>query len=416
MSGSKHAQARPNPSVTLQRELGPLLQKLIDLRRSYDIQSSQRDARELQALRQTARQAQNDFDQYKVVGEERDRLFGALEQCDLILSECSRAERDLITVSRIDAQLSDLNRVISSRSTTGLSACRSSTQNVIADTHRAISELNHLSRAEFTLRALLESVGYDSSAQGALKPREAQSTQRVEREQAREAALSAQRALEARAAKQRALREIAEAITLDCSSEEERASAMSEDARKLGEFEASDHRASLDEARGILSSAELDESMIEAARRLLERATRQRISSEERAQVNLERVKERDLLAAHLSTNLINLHYDDPDVYLDDEELGERSDLILFAQAPSERLSVRVTLELTGGMRFDINGVPEGEERTCISLLNGFRDAAAQAEVELSVLDYGRATEALTSAPRERVKRLEREKMKEHKS
>ena len=416
MSGSKYAQARPNPAVELQRELTPLLQQLNALRQSYETQSRRHPVHERKTLEQAVHNARSDYDQFRVGGEKRDRLYSVLEQSATLLSDCSIVEQNLISSSRINAQIADIERVISSRSIAGLRACKSSSQSVIAETHRALANLKQLSNAESKLQALLEPVGYYSRDQGARRPNTDSSAQQIELERAREAALSAQRAREAHLAKQRAFREIADAVELECSSEEACASDLSEDVHSLGEFSVAEHQRALDQARGLLRSSELDEGVIEEARRLFEGAMGARVSAEELAEVNFERVKERDLLAAHLSANLIDLHYDDPDVYLEDDEAGERSDLILFARSPSENLSVRVVLDLVGGMRFDIDGVPTGEERTCVSLLNGFREATAQAEFELSILDYGRAGDALSSTPGERVKRIERQKAKERHS
>lgn len=116
-------------------------------------------------------------------------------------------------------------------------------------------------------------------------------------------------------------------------------------------------------------------------------------------------------MAAHLSERLKQLNYDAPDIRLvGTEEQGEMAPLVLYAANPSGSANVRVTMPIDGELIIEIDGVAEGEERTCVELLAGFSEAMKAIEQDFKITDFGRAKHAVSLDEQVKVRLATKEK------
>lgn len=177
------------------------------------------------------------------------------------------------------------------------------------------------------------------------------------------------------------------AAALDCINHEvDEASRIVSDDLKFGKFDVLKHAAIITEARRAAQQADpkkLDAALVSARSLRFDAA---QLAAEMRVRIN-----ERAKIAEHLAERLKQLNYDAPDMYLDGEEFGEMAPFVLYATNPSGIANVRVTMPIDGKLIIEINGVAEGEEKTCVSLLEGFAEALRTIEQKFQVTDYGRA-------------------------
>lgn len=411
MSGLKHAQPRPNPVREMLRELNPLLVQLESLKGELEAAETDSSLSELEALNRALSQAQTDYDDFKVAGEERDLLYRSLKECEPLMVAGERAAGKVVDPLQVERQIDYIKTVLSSKDTGSFRSCHAASRDAVASCQRSLSALSEVSRCRGQLQRILVARGYYSERGGPQSPSRAAEL-RPDEIAARDRALKAERDRQAAEARARALREVADGLIAQLRREGELVDAMSAEERTLAEHDEANYKSLWAEVNGTLSGDEMSEELLERARGQIGELEDLRLALTERARVRLQQVRDRDLLAAHLEAKLSELNYDEADVYLDDEGLGERSELILFAESPLDRGDVRVAINLDLEMSFEVMGVAKGEEQICLSLLEGFREAAAASGSEIQITDYGRAAHLLTSAPRARVKQQQKTKMR----
>jgi hypothetical protein len=398
MSGVKTAHVRPNPTRELQRVLGPVLAQLETLKSSYTKNSQGVNRKRLTDARSKLSQHDKDLKEYRVRGEARQKTFDAVSQSKPLLSKCEDLQSALPQVQLLASHIDTINQVISQGNLSQQSSCHSKAQRLISqfsNANRDISELKSL-QAQLIYCLNISNLSTQNTTSMNNKTSNMVSDERT-------------KLLEAERLRQTQFRHLSHGLLSSLNQEALLTDNFSEAMKQLGNFNTGHHVQLLSKAQRLLQAHTLSEQTLEEAKRVIESAASLRIDAEGQAQANLELIKERDLVAAHLADHLSQLNYDDADVYLTDEEkTGELSNLVIYAQNPSGRGNVRIELGIEGSIKLEIDGVPEGEEVICTSLLEGFQEASRRAEMEFTIDDYGRAARALNQTPHERIKQHER--------
>ena len=398
MSGVKTAHVRPNPTRELQRVLGPVLAQLETLKSSYTKNSQGVNRASLTEARSKLSQHEKNLKEYRVKGEARQKTFAAVSQSKPLLSKCENLQSTLPQVQLLTSHIDTINQVISQGNLSQQNPCHSRAQQLIAQFSSANRDISEIKSLLAQVKACFNTI--NSSTQND-KPIITEASHMVSDEQ--------KKLLEAERLRQTQLRYLSHGLLSGLTQEIQLADNFSQEMRELGGFNNERYLQLLSKAQTSLQAHTLSEQILEEAKRLIESAASLRIGAESQAQTNLELIRERDLVAAHLADHLSQLNYDAPDVYLTDEEkTSELSNLVIYAQNPNGRGNVRIELGIEGSIKLEIDGVPEGEEVICMSLLEGFQEASRRAEMEFTIDDYGRAAQALAQTPRERIKQYER--------
>ena len=166
--------------------------------------------------------------------------------------------------------------------------------------------------------------------------------------------------------------------------------------------------------RSLLQQADhaIDVGKIEQAARHLAAVRAMRVAAVQKVSQVRKLIELRDALAGNIADALCQRNYDEPHCYLAEGPGGEDRPLVLYAQNPAGTAHVRLTLNLDGGMRVEVDGVADGEEELCLDVLGTLDRAVAAEGDQLEVLDLGRAKQALERA-KQRGTEIEREQRRE---
>ena len=385
MSGRKAGYVTPSPRLKLQRVLGPLATQLSDIRKDCIELESEHSQTGVAELRKQLSLLQKRLGTFTQSSSRRKGLDAAYDTEQLLL----RFE-SVLGGQPLATQFENINALIASTIASGnlpaLQEVVDSAQQVITRATAAVAIQREVSK----VLGEIQKVSPSSSSVGSAgkPPIEGRSSELLLAEIATRAILSAAR----------------ESIDVEARA----AGGITTDDATLGDLDRAKHTQALAEARSAAEKAD-----IKACDNAIRDARVLRLDAALRATEMRIRIDERDTMAAHLSERLKKLNYDAPEIRLvGTDEQGEMAPLVLYAANPSGSANVRVTMPIDGELIIEIDGVAEGEERTCVELLAGFSDAMKAIEQDFKITDFGRAQHVVTldEQVKERLTISERER------
>ena len=383
MSGRKAGYVTPSPRLQLQRVLGPLATQLSNVRNDCSELLSEHSQTVVAELREQLSLLRKQLQQFKQLSSRRDGLDAAYDAEQLL----HRFESAL-GGQPLAKQFENINALIESTIASGnlsaLPTVVASAQQLIERATAAVVIQREVSKVLGEIQKVSPS---PSSVGSAGKPAMTErSSELLLAEIATRAIVSAAR----------------ESIDVEA----REAGGITTDDATLGELDRAKHTQALAEARNAAEKAD-----IKTCDNAVRDARLQRLDAARRATAMRIRIAERDTMAAHLSERLKQLNYDAPDIRLvGTEEQGEMAPLVLYAANPSGSANVRVTMPIDGELIIEIDGVAEGEERTCVELLAGFSEAMKAIEQDFKITDFGRAKHAVSLDEQVKVRLATKEK------
>ena len=383
MSGRKAGYVTPSPRLQLQRVLGPLATQLSNVRNDCSELLSEHSQTGVAELREQLSLLRKQLQQFNQSSSRRDGLDAAYDAEQLL----HRFESAL-GGQPLAKQFEDINALIESTIARGnlsaLPTVVASAQQLIERATAAVVIQREVSKVLGEIQKVSPS---SSSVGSAGKP--------AMKERSSELLLA-----------EITTRAIVSAARESIDVEAREAGGITTDDATLGELDRAKHTQALAEARNAAEKADIKtcDNAVRDARLL-------RLDAARRATAMRIRIAERDTMAAHLSERLKQLNYDAPDIRLvGTEEQGEMAPLVLYAANPSGRANVRVTMPIDGELIIEIDGVAEGEERTCVELLAGFSEAMKAIEQDFKITDFGRAQHAVSLEEQVKVRLATKEK------
>ena len=383
MSGRKAGYVTPSPRLQLQRVLGPLATQLSNVRNDCSELLSEHSQTGVAELREQLSLLRKQLQQFNQSSSRRDGLDAAYDAEQLL----HRFESAL-GGQPLANQFENINALIESTIASGnlpaLPAVVASAQQLIERATAAVVIQREVSKVLGEIQKVSPS---SSSVGSAGKP--------AMKERSSELSLA-----------EIATRAIVSAARESIDVEAREAGGITTDDATLGELDRAKHTQALAEARNAAEKADIKtcDNAVRDARLL-------RLDAARRATAMRIRIAERDTMAAHLSERLKQLNYDAPDIRLvGTDEQGEMAPLVLYAANPSGRANVRVTMPIDGELIIEIDGVAEGEERTCVELLAGFSEAMKAIEQDFKITDFGRAQHAVSLDEQVKVRLATKEK------
>lgn len=383
MSGRKAGYVTPSPRLQLQRVLGPLATQLSNVRNDCSELLSEHSQTGVAELREQLSLLRKQLQQFNQSSSRRDGLDAAYDAEQLL----HRFESAL-GGQPLAKQFEDINALIESTIARGnlsaLPTVVASAQQLIERATAAVVIQREVSKVLGEIQKVSPS---SSSVGSAGKP--------AMKERSSELLLA-----------EIATRAIVSAARESIDVEAREAGGITTDDATLGELDRAKHTQALAEARHAAEKADIKtcDNAVRDARLL-------RLDAARRATAMRIRIAERDTMAAHLSERLKKLNYDAPDIRLvGTDEQGEMAPLVLYAANPSGSANVRVTMPIDGELIIEIDGVAEGEERTCVELLAGFSEAMKAIEQDFKITDFGRAQHAVSLDEQVKVRLATKEK------
>lgn len=143
--------------------------------------------------------------------------------------------------------------------------------------------------------------------------------------------------------------------------------------------------AAIDEASSKIST----ENFAAASRQISDSITALR-QFNETANENKKLSNQRDEIADSIMQALCDTDYDDPSYYLKEED-NQLSDLCVVAAAPGGVGNMKLRIELSGHVSFEVDNIPDGREQLCIDSIRKMQEKLVEDEVRFDVTDWGRA-------------------------
>ena len=350
MSGPKHTQVRPSPRRVARRQLSPLTTELEAARATLRESMARRAAHGQRDLDAALHALRAELAKFRGSPESRAALLDALRAAENCRSRLAAESATAPTPQDVESVLTEIDRLLSG------------------------GALGAIDSAASRARALLSRVAHVAAVE-----READCT-----------LATVNRLLDtansATAEAEQAARQLLEAAKATIDAESHALAAEDQVLIELGSLRRSDHRSALDSARSRLEAGDPT-----GAAQLVDEARSMRIAAHLNGSTVRTRIEMRDELAGHLASTLRSKNYDECHAYLKAGPGGDERPLVIYANNPSGKAHVRITLPIDDEMTIEVDGVADGEEEICVDVLESFQRALEATGDGMDVIDAGRA-------------------------
>jgi len=372
MSGPKHTGYRPSPRRLARRQLAPLAAALGAARASLQELPDQRNMNAADDLERALQSLRAELAKFQGSPDDRAAMLDALRTAEHCRARLAAESRSAPSKQDLDAALTEIDGLLSGSLAGSIDALAAKA------------------------RALIDQLARDAALEGEAK-RTLETVNRL-------LAAASSATLEA----ERATRELLEAAKAAIDAEAHALAVEDQALLALGSLDRSKHAAALDSARQQLNAGEHEEAakQVEAARSL-------RTAARLAGLAVRTKIEMRDELAGHLASTLRAKNYDECHAYLKAGSGGDERPLVIYANNPSGKAHVRITLPLNDEMTIEVDGVADGEEEICVDVLESFQRALEATGDGMDMFDPGRAASFMTRASErmiERGRQREREK------
>lgn len=363
MSGRKIGHITPSPTREAQRMLGPVAGLLIEAKEKFADLSQQAGTTAITGLENSVSEIRKQLSEYRKDAPRR-KVLNAAFDAEVTLARVNRLVSNLSPAARFDEIVGEIRQTISSGNLAAIPAVQDHAMELIRQTNSLVAMQREISVSMACLKEYLT------------PPNTASTHSPMGGGGGTEVNLKA-----ALTAKQK------QSVSISVGEEAQEAEKLIAEDTALGGFDQRMHGSLLSKAVKCADALEF-----EKASNCIAQARALRGEALLKAARIRELIRERLLTAEHLAKRLIELNYDQPEMYYDAAAGSDaEAPLVIYASNPSGTANVRITIAIDGKLSIDIDDVGEGEEATCVALLKGFSESLSAIDQRFTIDDYGRA-------------------------